>query len=51
MNWGIRFSDISQLDKFLKELTSELADRLKKARVKGRMIVLKVRLSIQPRIG
>lgn len=42
VNWGIRFTELGQLHKFLQQLTVELAGRLNKAGVKGRTIVFKV---------
>lgn len=43
VNWGIRFTELGQLHKFLQQLTVELAGRLNKAGVKGRTIVFKLK--------
>eukprot|EP00803_Ostreobium_quekettii_P007207 evm.model.scf_1084.2 EVM.evm.TU.scf_1084.2 scf_1084:6744-14924(+) len=42
-SWGIRFSDFSAAETFLKQMAREVSDRLKQAGVRGRCITLKMK--------
>lgn len=46
VNWGVRFDEQGQVERFLQELAEEVERRLALARVKGRQVVLKVKRSL-----
>ncbi|KAI9026196.1 hypothetical protein DFJ74DRAFT_755613 [Hyaloraphidium curvatum] len=42
-NWGVRFEEVSQAERFIAELAREVAKRMAEASVRGRNITLKMR--------